>query len=845
MADALSTDISLLQEVFAKIPSAIVVIDDHGLIKKANASALQLLGEPVLEGRRWIEVITKVFRPRNDDGHEISTRDGRRLQVATLPLSQGQLVQMTDLTETRLLQDKLSHMERLSSLGRMAASLAHQIRTPLSAAMLYASNLGNAHLSPEAHKRFQEKLVNRLQALEAQVSDILMFARSNEQTVSEMDAAELLVQTANNVTAVLTRANAHLLTVAEPNAHFPILGNASALNGALSNLVANAVEAGAKNVVLKLEQVEDRIIFSVANDGPKIPEELRTKIFEPFFTSKSSGTGLGLAVVTAVTKVHQGILTLGSWPDPFATVFTISLPRYEVTAPAPAAEVEQAVNAVLDAQDNQLLATASASATASATTTAQPEVQTASATSDTASELDSETVAQDAAQDNAVSELSLQTAPDADSSVSAEPEQPTQDSSVTSDTAASAMAIQPAEHSSDNEDVEPVQPEQAHTEPVQTDPVQTEPAETAEPVAVAPNALEQTASDSGALVASSATTAATANTTTATVSDEKSQALASTAAAPEAPEAPDVSLGEAQSAQSVARAETNDITKQDVSERLDSAANAEDAALGDLESCEAASELAQAIRLFRQGKDLFSEADDSATTTVGDNHTEQSLGADDAIAEQRTAPATPAALTESDESLLAGDYEDPQMIARRARIAALQQKLQASEEALAQVEKRLHASSLPPTAEGITKQEAVAANNATSIAFAVYAQRVQQAQYQASSADVADMAADVRPQVPHKAPLAGNAAATPQVGAMGSVTVTNGNARNRRDERDHGPRVLGQDRRGFKQLEIEIPKTSSRRSKTHGMLDDGLHPAVSNSSQSENIRRSARSHRRH
>ena len=265
MADALSTDISLLQEVFAKIPSAIVVIDDHGLIKKANASALQLLGEPVLEGRRWIEVITKVFRPRNDDGHEISTRDGRRLQVATLPLSQGQLVQMTDLTETRLLQDKLSHMERLSSLGRMAASLAHQIRTPLSAAMLYASNLGNAHLSPEAHKRFQEKLVNRLQALEAQVSDILMFARSNEQTVSEMDAADLLVQTANNVTAVLTRANAHLLTVAEPNAHFPILGNASALNGALSNLVANAVEAGAKNVVLKLEQVEDRIIFSVAN----------------------------------------------------------------------------------------------------------------------------------------------------------------------------------------------------------------------------------------------------------------------------------------------------------------------------------------------------------------------------------------------------------------------------------------------------------------------------------------------------------------------------------------------------------------------------------------------------
>lgn len=358
MSAALNDESSLLQEVFAKIPSAVVIIDEHGVIKKANLTALRLLGEPVLEGRRWVEVITKVFRPRNDDGHEISTCDGRRLRVATLPLTMGQLVQMTDLTETRLLQEKMAHMERLSSLGRMAASLAHQIRTPLSAAMLYASNLGNAGLPPAAHQRFQEKLVNRLQALEAQVSDILMFARSNDLQVSEIDAADLLVQTANNVTAVLTRNQAHLLTVVEPNAHFPILGSASSLNGALSNLIVNGIEAGAKNVVLKLEQIGERVIFSVANDGPPIPEELKTKIFEPFFTSKSSGTGLGLAVVSAVTKVHQGILSLETWAAPFFTVFTVSLPRYVATAPAPAPEVTKAVKAVVTAQDSQLLSTA-------------------------------------------------------------------------------------------------------------------------------------------------------------------------------------------------------------------------------------------------------------------------------------------------------------------------------------------------------------------------------------------------------------------------------------------------------------------------------------------------------
>jgi len=105
-----------------------------------------MLNVEALEGRKWYQVIDEVFRPQKDDGQEISTVDGKRLQVSTKPLSLGQLVQMTDQTETRKLTDKLNHMERLSSLGKMAASLAHQIRTPLSAAILYAANLGNQKL---------------------------------------------------------------------------------------------------------------------------------------------------------------------------------------------------------------------------------------------------------------------------------------------------------------------------------------------------------------------------------------------------------------------------------------------------------------------------------------------------------------------------------------------------------------------------------------------------------------------------------------------------------------------------------------------------------------------------
>ena len=364
MSQSQENDYALLQEVVNNTTSAIIVVSETGVIVKANQSALNLLGEETLQGRRWVEVISKVFRPRNDDGHEISTRDGKRLQVTTVSLSSGQLIQMNDLTETRLLQDKLSHMERLSSLGRMAASLAHQIRTPLSAAMLYAANLGNANLQPMARKRFQEKLVSRLEALEAQVSDILMFARSNEQTVALVDASQLVEQACNNVTAVLTKGGAQMATQIDEGP-MSIMGNATALTGALSNLIANAVEAGAKRIILKLTRTKEAVVFSVANDGPRIPDELKEKIFEPFYTSKSSGTGLGLAVVSAVTKVHQGVLSLDEWNETFATVFNIAIPLFEsdqvVSNSAPensvsnngelAANNSQASSANQDAQD--------------------------------------------------------------------------------------------------------------------------------------------------------------------------------------------------------------------------------------------------------------------------------------------------------------------------------------------------------------------------------------------------------------------------------------------------------------------------------------------------------------
>jgi two-component system sensor histidine kinase FlrB len=179
-----SHEVSQLYAIFTALPTGVLLLDGEGLITRANPAALALLGEP-LEGLSWRQIIARCFEPREDDGHEISLRDGRRVQLSTQPLPDqpGQLVFITDLTETRQLQDRVNHMKRLSALGNMAASLAHQIRTPLSAAMLYAANLANRTLKPESRSQFQQKLMARLQDLEKQINDILLFARNGDNQV--------------------------------------------------------------------------------------------------------------------------------------------------------------------------------------------------------------------------------------------------------------------------------------------------------------------------------------------------------------------------------------------------------------------------------------------------------------------------------------------------------------------------------------------------------------------------------------------------------------------------------------------------------------------------------------
>ena len=337
-SQAESEQLSLLRQETARLnhilqvmPAGVVVIDGNGLVRQANQLASTLLGEP-LAGQLWRTIIQRSFKPQADDGHEVSLVNGRKVKLSITPLvnEPGQLIVLTDLTETRQLQQRIGHLQKLSSLGKMVASLAHQIRTPLSAAMLYAANLSNNTLSKESRSQFADKLLSRLRDLESQVNDMLLFAKSgSEQVVTQLSLQSLLQEVQLGAEVMLSKQQAELV-VNLPEPDVLVLGNKAALAGALQNLIHNALvftPLAAKITLSACRDAHDSnwVNISVADNGPGIDKQHIKQIFEPFFTTRSHGTGLGLAVVKTVAQSHHGKVSVSNLAQGGAC-FTLRLP---------------------------------------------------------------------------------------------------------------------------------------------------------------------------------------------------------------------------------------------------------------------------------------------------------------------------------------------------------------------------------------------------------------------------------------------------------------------------------------------------------------------------------------
>jgi two-component system, sensor histidine kinase FlrB len=313
-----------LSALIQGLPGGVLVLDGRGEIQECNPAALELLGEQLI-GQLFTAVRARPMVSSVRLGEHAELRSGRFVNISRRGLENGgEVVLLTDVTESHLMQQFLTRQQRLLTLGELAAGLAHQIRTPLAAALLYASQMTMSDRSPADLARCAEKTVGSLKQLDKLVNDMLAFAHGGAAREA-VSVSALLEQVAQWLRPALR--DGIRLTIRTQAPDLMVRANAPSLVSAVLNLATNALQAATAPLNLELlarRGAHARAQIVVSDNGPGVPAHIRERIFEPFFTTRPRGNGIGLSIVKSVVEAHGGSVCLAE--SPCGATFVIDLP---------------------------------------------------------------------------------------------------------------------------------------------------------------------------------------------------------------------------------------------------------------------------------------------------------------------------------------------------------------------------------------------------------------------------------------------------------------------------------------------------------------------------------------
>lgn len=291
-----------LASLLAVLPGGVMILDPEQTIRDANPAALDMLGEPLL-GETWPQVAKR--NPELDDRQP----GQRQLSINSRALDDDgeRVVLITDTTELHDLQAQLARRERLAALGEMAARLAHQIRTPLSSATLYLAQLERHDLPAPQREKICERLGGRLHHMEGLIESMLSFVRGGSPEMRPLLLRDVMATLEAAVRSTLPQAATLVVTPIDDT--LALCGASDDLVGALSNLINNAVDVGGEAVRIEIwagATSHNALQICVRDNGPGIAPDVLPRLFDPFFTTRARGTGLGLAVVAKTVSHHGG-----------------------------------------------------------------------------------------------------------------------------------------------------------------------------------------------------------------------------------------------------------------------------------------------------------------------------------------------------------------------------------------------------------------------------------------------------------------------------------------------------------------------------------------------------------
>ena len=238
----------------------------------------------------------------------------------------GAVVTLEDVSDIRALTDQLIRADRLAAMGELTAGVAHEVRNPLGVIRASVQLLEDAQCDQHRIEDAASVIKQEIDRLDRVIKALLDFGRPSRPTLVHTDLNEVLEDVVLFTNRFAKQSDVSLVEDFETDLP-PVIGDPDQLKQVFLNLVTNAVQAmedcgGRIDIVTRRDG--DYVEVSVADDGPGISEGDLPKVFDPFFTKRSDGTGLGLTIVHRIIDQHDGHIEVSS--SPVGTTFVVSLP---------------------------------------------------------------------------------------------------------------------------------------------------------------------------------------------------------------------------------------------------------------------------------------------------------------------------------------------------------------------------------------------------------------------------------------------------------------------------------------------------------------------------------------
>lgn len=317
---ALEAKVAELEAILRDLPTGVVVRDAQGTVLHANPVAQALLGESEqdLIGRKSLPALENLVADGTPQTLAANPARVVTLRRSTVTLSDGTpagtVEILDDRTELEQMTQRVHQQSKMAALGTMAGGIAHEVRNPLNAVRGFASLLVTRLTSDSTEARWARLIEEGVDECDGIVGAVLAFAAPERLTMERLDVGELVDSALDVVRRELAREErdgSHNLQAQIPSG-LTIEGDRIQLRQALRNLIANAVDVQPNGGLVRVEASleADIVLLRVHDSGPGIPQELVERVTDPFFTTRADGTGLGLALVHTVARLHGGSLVV-------------------------------------------------------------------------------------------------------------------------------------------------------------------------------------------------------------------------------------------------------------------------------------------------------------------------------------------------------------------------------------------------------------------------------------------------------------------------------------------------------------------------------------------------------